>query len=250
MSDTDQTDITIGDRLRNARVKAGFASAAEAARQHGWGIASYRHHENGTRSVGIDQAMTYANAFEVSASWLLNLGGPAEIARVPIAKFYTAVYAHNLGEDSEIYRLIDGLHTRLGIVMVPEISISSDEYSWLKSANGLPPMHFIDPSDLDVPIDTIVEGYVFVYRVGSRAPSSILATGDIVFIDSSVGEAQKVPALFLLRDEAGPYIKIIQRGASGETLLLPDRVGEPALSAHEYARFEIVGKIIRMSQAL
>jgi hypothetical protein len=37
------------DRLKEAREKAGFAPAADAARCFGWEIPAYRHHENGTQ---------------------------------------------------------------------------------------------------------------------------------------------------------------------------------------------------------
>jgi SOS-response transcriptional repressor LexA len=61
------------ERLRQARVNAGYASAAEAAQRFGWTPAAYRHHENGTRGFGADQARKYGRAFKVKAGWLLGL---------------------------------------------------------------------------------------------------------------------------------------------------------------------------------
>lgn len=52
-------------RLRDARIAAGFASAAAAARAFGWGEALYRHHENGTRPYGAKHAASYAQAFHI-----------------------------------------------------------------------------------------------------------------------------------------------------------------------------------------
>ena len=66
---------TKADRLRIAREKAGFASAQAAAEAFHWGVAGYRHHENGTRSYGPDKAKTYARAFKVKAGWLLGMDG-------------------------------------------------------------------------------------------------------------------------------------------------------------------------------
>lgn len=63
------------ERLRKARERAGFESAAEAARRFGWGEAAYRHHENGTRSFGADAAKRYGRAFKVKAGWLLGIDG-------------------------------------------------------------------------------------------------------------------------------------------------------------------------------
>lgn len=61
------------ERLRAAREKAGYDSAADAARAFGWTESAYRHHENGTRSFGPDAAKKYARAFKVKPGWLLGL---------------------------------------------------------------------------------------------------------------------------------------------------------------------------------
>jgi len=57
-------------RLRAARIKAGFASAADACRRFGWKYDTYAQHENGTRGI-VRAADTYAKAFKVSPAWLL-----------------------------------------------------------------------------------------------------------------------------------------------------------------------------------
>jgi SOS-response transcriptional repressor LexA len=61
------------ERLRAAREKSGFGSAADAARTFGWMEAAYRHHENGTRGFGPDAAKKYGRAFKVKPGWLLGL---------------------------------------------------------------------------------------------------------------------------------------------------------------------------------
>jgi SOS-response transcriptional repressor LexA len=61
------------ERLRDARIRAGFSSAAEAAERFGWGESGYRHHENGTRDFGPDAARRYGRAFRVKPGWLLGL---------------------------------------------------------------------------------------------------------------------------------------------------------------------------------
>lgn len=64
---------TKNERLKAARLKAGFSSAAEAARTFGWELPAYRHHENGTRSFDVETASRYGRAFRVGASWLLRI---------------------------------------------------------------------------------------------------------------------------------------------------------------------------------
>jgi len=61
------------DRLRQARLDAGYSSAAEAAQAFGWKEAAYRHHENGTRGYGADAARRYGRAFKVKPAWLLGI---------------------------------------------------------------------------------------------------------------------------------------------------------------------------------
>jgi len=61
------------ERLKSARAKAGFDSAADAARAFGWTESAYRHHENGTRGFGPDAAKRYGRAFKVKPGWLLGL---------------------------------------------------------------------------------------------------------------------------------------------------------------------------------
>jgi transcriptional regulator with XRE-family HTH domain len=59
------------DRLKEAREKAGFASASAAAKRFGWKISTYLSHENGqTEEIPPKTARKYAKAFKVSAAWL------------------------------------------------------------------------------------------------------------------------------------------------------------------------------------
>ena len=65
-----------GSRLKAARAAAGYRSAREAAMQNEWAESSYRAHENGTRTIGQDDAERYAARFrfdgvEVTARGIL-----------------------------------------------------------------------------------------------------------------------------------------------------------------------------------
>lgn len=56
-------------RLRAARIAAGFTSAQAAAKRFGWSEDTYAQHENGTR--GITRAyLKYARALRVRPEWL------------------------------------------------------------------------------------------------------------------------------------------------------------------------------------
>jgi hypothetical protein len=65
------------DRLRDARLKAGYETAADAARAFGWKDVTYRAHESQGR--GIEKSLEkYAKAFGVAPGWLRYGKGPRE----------------------------------------------------------------------------------------------------------------------------------------------------------------------------
>ncbi|KZL26064.1 helix-turn-helix transcriptional regulator [Pseudovibrio sp. WM33] len=59
------------ERLKQARKAAGYKKATEAAHSMGINRVTYIAHENGNRGIGPEAAQKYANAFSVSAEWLL-----------------------------------------------------------------------------------------------------------------------------------------------------------------------------------
>ena len=71
-----------GLRLTEARKRAGFKSARAAALAFGWAESSYRAHETGFRTIGIDDAERYASGFrnrgvEVTAKQII-FGEPSD----------------------------------------------------------------------------------------------------------------------------------------------------------------------------
>lgn len=80
------------DRLKKARVAAGYTSASKAARAFGWAESTYLGHEGGTRGLKYDIAEKYARAFKVSLDWLMTGSGPMK----PYAN--SPVPAYSLGE--------------------------------------------------------------------------------------------------------------------------------------------------------
>ncbi|WP_375337248.1 LexA family transcriptional regulator [Rhizobium lentis] len=60
-----------GDRLRDARLAAGFRTAKAAADALGMRPTTYGAHENGQNDFGIDEAQIYAKKFSTDPLWLL-----------------------------------------------------------------------------------------------------------------------------------------------------------------------------------
>ena len=59
------------DRLRQARIDAGFPTANHASVSFGWRIKTYLQHEDGIKSFDVETALKYSKAFKVSSIWLL-----------------------------------------------------------------------------------------------------------------------------------------------------------------------------------
>ena len=59
------------ERLRIARLRAGFATGKEAAEALGFPVSTYLSHENGSRGISAKRAVTYARKYKVREQWLL-----------------------------------------------------------------------------------------------------------------------------------------------------------------------------------
>lgn len=62
---------TLAERLRQARERAGFASAKAAAEAMGMPVATYVQHENGIRGYPAKRAELYGRFYKVAPEWLL-----------------------------------------------------------------------------------------------------------------------------------------------------------------------------------
>lgn len=72
------------ERLREARLAAGYKFASEAAKRLGVTITTYRTHENGQNQIPYKRAEQYAKLFKVTPEWILYGRGSAETIRVPV----------------------------------------------------------------------------------------------------------------------------------------------------------------------
>jgi phage repressor protein C with HTH and peptisase S24 domain len=62
--DDESTRKAQGKRLADARKAAGYRSARDAALENNWKESSYRAHETGGRTIGLDDAERYARRFQ------------------------------------------------------------------------------------------------------------------------------------------------------------------------------------------
>ncbi|MBN9333276.1 LexA family transcriptional regulator [Devosia sp.] len=86
-----ENEMTPSERLKTARVKAGYTTASDAAASMGISRATYIGHENGSRAFRIEAAEKYARWYRVRPAWLLTgeepmtVGGKPDLERVPLS---------------------------------------------------------------------------------------------------------------------------------------------------------------------
>lgn len=68
--------MSIHERLRKARLAAGYSSTRAAAEAFGWSENTLRSNENGNKPYGRVAAEKYSRAFQVRLDWLLTGRGP------------------------------------------------------------------------------------------------------------------------------------------------------------------------------
>lgn len=128
-------------RLRKARIEAGFETAVDAARTYGWNEATYRSHENGIRGLLRAPAARYAKAFRKPVEWLLLGKGqereatPDETARTVALVGYVGAGAetHFFGDQGELGRVpaVDGSSESTVAVEIRGDSLGSFFDRWL-----------------------------------------------------------------------------------------------------------------------
>lgn len=168
---------SIADRLREARIEAGYKTATDAAKAFGWNENSYRSSENGQRAPGRATAVKYARAFRVAVDWLLTGRGPKKtthglgaLRQVPIVSW------EDIGDSNQPIRAQLLAAQARGFIVIPESAILGSEAFGLEIQDD----SMVDPSGSPVslyPGDTVIidpdrpprPGCTVLARVGQRA---------------------------------------------------------------------------------
>lgn len=61
----------MGERLKQAREKAGYPSTTEFCKEHDFPLDYYNEHEAGQRGIKVSYAQRYAKALNVTLDWLI-----------------------------------------------------------------------------------------------------------------------------------------------------------------------------------
>lgn len=89
----------MAERLKQARMDAGYRTTRDAAASLGIAYPTYAGHENGNRAFDIEAAKIYARKFRVSLEWLLGGKGDQHINSTLIRpEVLRAVVSHMASE--------------------------------------------------------------------------------------------------------------------------------------------------------
>ncbi|UNZ50606.1 helix-turn-helix domain-containing protein [Agrobacterium tumefaciens] len=232
---------TRADRLRKARLNAGFTNASAAARSLGVSPSTYIHHENGTRDFGEDAAALYSRRYHVTLSWLLlgegEMATPeqvaeheeevrqtmytdeeikAESAKVPQERREEIREYHQRQQEK------DALETLRPLEIVPEISAAFKKEDTIISRGwrrfvglqetvthpiiskwGIPQKH------LAYELGS-VPGATILFQIEGTANAPTLVHGDLVFVDTSINDVVH-DGLYLIADKLSyPQVRRLQ----------------------------------------
>src|ERR1051325_7717972 len=81
------------DRLRQARIAAGFERASDAAARFGWNENTYKSNENGNAPFSFRKAKDYAGALAVRAKGLYDEPGRVQRSAEPMVRIIGRVGA-------------------------------------------------------------------------------------------------------------------------------------------------------------
>jgi len=111
----------IAERLRRARIHAGFERATEAVRKFGWNYSRYMNYENGERAIPPKQAILFASAFGVTVDFIYfgkgdtinQIERDSSISSKPVRRIPLV----GLENTAELQRIASGLEPMLAVTI-------------------------------------------------------------------------------------------------------------------------------------
>lgn len=198
------------DRLRQARIAAGFERANDAAERFGWNINSYKSNENGNAPFSFKKAKGYAEAFSVRAEWLYDAAGPMSDLGDPMVRIIGTVGADNEGAVIQ--------------------STGQDAYDMAP----VPPGGTTDSVALEVKghsMRAIAEDGSLIYFEDQRTPPTPDMLGYYVIAELEDGRVLfkrllrgSAPDVYMLESQIGPPIEDVRlRWAAEPTAIIPPK---------------------------
>jgi phage repressor protein C with HTH and peptisase S24 domain len=198
------------DRLRQARIAAGYDRASDAATRFGWNENTYKSNENGNAPFSFRKAKEYAQAFGVRAEWLYDETGPMRADSEPMVRIIGRV-----GADTE------------GVV------IQTDGQEGYDTA-PVPPGGTADAVALEVvghSMRAVAEDGSLIYFEDQRQPPTPDMLGYYCIVETEDGRVLfkrllrgSRPDVYMLESQVGPPIEDVRlRWAAEPTAIIPPK---------------------------
>lgn len=189
----------IADRLKRARERAGYNTAADAVRRFDWRYPTYSGHENGHRGIKRPDLEKYSAAFDVPLEWLVTGKGDIDGSTQP--RTGTREQSHGMAEADAVPFYAKNDRQR------------------------------VDLRDLAAHLAPSARR-VELFELRRHYPGLAMMTGDLLVVDTSATEAMPgQPVLSQIANEVADTGRTVLRLATAAGLIPPH--GEDAIGPDE-----------------
>ncbi len=226
------------DRLKDARIRAGFKSAAAAARAHGWTESAYRHHENGTRGFDMETAITYANAYKANARYLFGLDPAFDTAGV--SELFNNVFdpTPDVARRSLFIRV---LRSMFGIELVSEIDPSREHGIGHPLVFENEKYHAFNRAFLDSIDPLLTEGNASVLVMVGNTMGETAPNGSMLLLDTRSMLRDWPEAIWAIYSPEGVFVRRVR--IDGEKLVLTSDNPDVATECVDRTDFGVIGRV-------
>jgi len=200
------------DRLRAARIAAGYENAADAASALGVPYSTYAGHENGSRGLKPENLKLYARRYKVSVGWLLTGEGELPKQIKPSATKPTDTTPLAINPPDNVVSLED-------YKQIPEYGIEA-------SAGGgalIDEEHIVRQWPFDASYLSnyvgLTHSNVAIVEVRGDSMEPTLRSGDRVLVDLNDKHIAQ-PGIFIVYDGNGTVIKRVEKVPGQDRVIL------------------------------
>lgn len=238
------------ERLRRARIDAGFKSAAAAADAFGWKISTYRHHENSTRGFGQDHAKAYGRAFNVSPAWLLGIEGDREPNAFDKIVALVNEPDEILGEWKELQ---DDLYERTGFILVHHFQAHQfgAVYTSLPLFHDEAQEHWLRPFDkalLDR-LANVSRNLICSIDAPDDSMAPTIRKGDLLLVDCGNQEVVEPDAIWLVSIDGKATLSRLFRLPNGRVSLWVDSIANRSVEM-DFQDVSVKGRVVWIGKSV
>lgn len=226
------------DRLKDARIRAGFKSAAAAARAHGWTESAYRHHENGTRGFDMETAISYASAYQVNPRYLFGLDPAFDTAGV------TELFTNVFDPSPDVARrslFIRALRSAFGIELVSEINPEREHGIGHPLAFENEKYHAFNREFLDSIDPLLTEGNASVLVMVGNTMGGTAPNGSMLLLDTRSRLRDWPDAIWAIYSPDGVFVRRVK--IDGEQLVLTSDNPDVAPERVDRSAYGTIGRV-------